>query len=146
MTRIMWIYDSQYGPHESNYGDLWFETVGLWLKRPGHCSETPDLWIERPGHCSEIPDLWFEIRDAWLEIYGFMIRSTGRMNRNTVGLGLDRPGHCWDWSIVPIYDSTYQVNNFFRDRVFNDPATRNDTPPTRPFVESYFYHLAPGSL
>ena len=60
MTRIMWIYDSKYGPHESNYGDLWFETVGLWLDRPGHCSEIPDLWIERPGHCSEIPDLWIE--------------------------------------------------------------------------------------
>ena len=60
MTRIMWIYDSKYGPHESNYVDLWFETLRLWLDRPGHCSELPDLWKERPGHCSEIQDLWIE--------------------------------------------------------------------------------------
>ena len=164
MTQIMWIYDSQYGPHESNYGDLWFETVRLWLKRPGHCSETPDLLIERPGHCSEIPDLWFEIRDAWLEIYGFVIRSTGRMNRNTVGLGLDRPGHCSEipdlWIERPGHCSSMNRNTRFMIRhtrsitssetvyltTRRPGMTPHPPPPPRPFVESYFYLFAPGSL
>ena len=32
MTRIMWIYDSKYEMHDSNYVDLWFEVGAAWIE------------------------------------------------------------------------------------------------------------------
>ena len=57
-------------------------------------------------HESNYVDLWFEIRDAWLELCRFMIRSRGRMNRITL-----------------IYDSngrimTRQTGSLFRNTRF----------------------------
>ena len=87
MTRIMWLYDSKYGPHESKNG-------------------------------------------------GFMTRQTGSLFRNTRFMNR-KTGPLFQYeSKYQIYYSTYRVINFFRDPEWH--------PPRRRFVESYFYHLAPG--
>ena len=127
------------------------EIPDLWTERPGHCSEIPDLWTERPGHCSEIQDLWFKIRDAWLELCRFMIRSTGRMNRKTVGLWLDRPGHCSEipdlWLERPGHCSSMNRNTRFMIRLtgsLTSFGTRNGTPPQTTFCRVIFLSPRPG--
>ena len=55
MTRIMWIYDSKYEMHDSNYVDLWFEVGAAWIELG-----------------------WFMIRNGRI-----MTRQTGSLFRNT---------------------------------------------------------------
>ena len=113
MTRIMWIYDSKYEMHDSNYVDLWFEVGAAWIELR-----------------------WFMIRNGRI-----MTRQTGSLFRNTRFMNRKTGSLFWNTRyMIRLTGSLTSSGSVYL-------TTRNDTPPPRRrFVESYFYHLAPGHI